>query len=103
MATGSFGAISWAVQGALFTLITVIAFMAGLAFNKATELAGSSFITTASNLYAVDLAGASLGILLTSTLLLPLLGMWATCMLLSAIVLGGLLIMLFFGKNTNFA
>ncbi|MFO7370956.1 MAG: methyltransferase [Bacteroidales bacterium] len=103
MATSSSGALSWAVQGALFILIAAIAFMAGLAFNRATVLANSSFITTASNLYAIDLAGAALGILLTSTLFLPLLGMWATCMLLSAIVLGGLLIMLLFGKNANFA
>ncbi len=103
MATSSSGWLSWLVQIVLFTLITAIAFMSGLAFNKATVLAGNSFIKTASNLYAIDLAGAALGILLTSTLLLPLLGMWATCMLLSAIVLAGLLMMLFFGKNTNFA
>ncbi|MBN1143485.1 MAG: methyltransferase [Bacteroidales bacterium] len=102
MAASSTEALSWAVQGTLFTLITAIAFMAGLAFNKATVLAGSSFITTASNLYAIDLAGAALGILLTSTLLLPLLGMWATCILLSVLVLAGLLILHLFGKSGNF-
>jgi spermidine synthase len=102
MATSYSGTPLWAVQGAMFTLITAIAFMAGLAFNKATVLTNSSCITTASNLYAIDLAGAALGILFTSMLLLPLLGMWATCILLSAIVLAGILIMQLFGKNANF-
>ncbi len=102
VATSSAGAPSWAIQGSLFALITVIAYLAGLAFNKATLLTRSSVVITASNLYAIDLAGAASGILLTSMLLTPLLGMWTTCMLLSGLVLAGLIIMYIFGKKANF-
>ncbi len=102
MTTSSAGALSWAVQGSLLTLITAIAFMAGLTFNKATLLANKSAIATASNLYAIDLAGSASGILSTSMLLLPILGMWTTSIMLSGLILAGLLIMHIFGKKANF-
>jgi predicted membrane-bound spermidine synthase len=76
--------------------------MAGLTFNKATFLTNSSIMATVSNLYAIDLAGAASGILLTSILLLPILGMWATSLLLSGLVLAGLLILQVYGKKANF-
>jgi len=64
---------------ALLTL--ALAFMVGMEFPVATRATPGDVAETASRLYTADFIGACLGALLASTLLIPLLGVMATCLL----------------------
>jgi spermidine synthase len=58
-----------------------LAMLVGMEFPVATQLARSEPTATAATVYAADFVGAALGALLASTLLIPLLGVAATCWL----------------------
>lgn len=69
------------VQGAIAGLTLVLACMVGMEFPMATRTSFGDVVGTASKLYTADFIGACLGALLASTLLIPLLGVMATCLL----------------------
>ncbi|MBF0104961.1 MAG: 4Fe-4S binding protein [Deltaproteobacteria bacterium] len=69
----------------------VLGFMIGAQFSLAAHLVFGGVEDTAGRLYAFDLAGACLGALTVSVVLIPILGMTGTCCLI-----GGLKIVTFF-------
>jgi spermidine synthase len=69
------------VQAAIALLTLALAFMVGMEFPLATRTSFRDVAGTASRLYTADFTGASLGALLASTVLIPLLGVTATCWL----------------------
>jgi spermidine synthase len=69
------------VQAAIALLTLVLASMVGMEFPLATRTSLGDVAGTASRLYTADFVGACLGALLASTLLIPLLGVTATCLL----------------------
>jgi spermidine synthase len=69
------------VQAAIALLTLVLASMVGMEFPLATRTSVRDVAGTASRLYTADFTGACLGALLASTLLIPLLGVTATCLL----------------------
>jgi len=73
------------VQAAIALLTLVLACMVGMEFPMATAAAFRDVVGTASRLYTADFVGASLGALLASTLLIPLLGVTTTCWLVAGL------------------
>ncbi len=69
------------VRAAIALLTLVLASMVGMEFPLATRTIFRDVAGTASRLYTADFTGACLGALLASTLLIPLLGVTATCLL----------------------
>jgi len=70
-----------AVRAAVPALTFGLAMLVGMEFPVAGQLERSEPTTTAAVLYTADFAGAALGALLASTVLVPLLGVAATCWL----------------------
>ena len=68
-------------QAAVAGMTFVLAGLVGMEFPLAGRSAFTGGAATASRLYTADFVGACLGALLTATLLLPLLGVAATCIL----------------------
>lgn len=79
---------------AMFALVTaLIGALTGAEFPVASRLTGSPPGETAGSLYAADLLGAGLGAAAVSLLLIPMAGIYATCLILMAVkvfILGGL-------------
>ncbi len=71
---GSARGHSWIVEGAFFLLTLLIALLIGSEFSLASMLRQGPVAATASRLYGADLAGAALGALLVSSILIPRLG-----------------------------
>jgi predicted membrane-bound spermidine synthase len=64
-------------------------------FPLASRVEAGAATTTASRLYTADFVGACVGALLASTLLIPLLGVAAVCLLTAALnVIGGVAVLL---------
>lgn len=76
-----------ASQVAIPALTLLLAVLVGTAFPLAAKLDFHTVATTASRLYTADYVGASLGALFTSTLLIPLLGVTAACLLTAGLCL----------------
>ena len=76
----------------LGTCATVFGLLGGLGYPPAVEVFSSERdeAQAGATLYASDLAGAALGALLVSTLVIPVVGLSQTCLLLAALSLGGL-------------
>ena len=68
-------------QGAILLCTFLLAFLAGWQFPLAGAVEPGGAAAAASRLYTADLAGASLGALLVSALLIPLVGVTAVCLL----------------------
>ncbi|MDZ7318805.1 MAG: hypothetical protein ONB11_06600, partial [candidate division KSB1 bacterium] len=93
----TFGVLFWLSKTALaavmmqlvFLMVIVGAgFIAGVQFPLASHLTyrqQEQVARIGGALYAWDLLGAVLGALLTSTMMVPLLGLWQTCLLLAAL------------------
>jgi spermidine synthase len=79
---------------AIFTSLTLIlAVLVGAQFPLANQLQFDGTATGASRLYTADFVGASLGALLASTLLIPLIGVMGVCLLTAALnVVGGVVV-----------
>ncbi len=79
---------------ATFALLTaVIGALTGAEFPVASKLTGAPPGEAAGSLYAADLLGAGLGAAAASLLLIPMAGIYTTCLILTAIkvfILGGL-------------
>jgi len=73
-----------AVQIIIAWLTFVLAALVGAQFPVANRAAFQGKITSASRLYTADFLGASLGALLASTLLIPLIGVTGVCWLTAA-------------------
>ena len=74
---------AWAAvcQGAIYSITFVVAVLTGLVFPLAAKLDFRDAAATASRLYTADYLGAALGALFVSTLLIPLIGVTAVCVL----------------------
>ena len=80
-------------ETALPLLTALLGALVGMAFPVAARADFDGTAPTASRLYAADLAGASIGALLTSTLLIPLVGIVYVCLLTAGLnVLSGVLV-----------
>jgi spermidine synthase len=69
-------------------LTFVVALLVGMEFPSATRTQTCDVAGTAARLYTADFVGASLGALVASTLLIPLLGVTATCLLTAGLNAG---------------
>lgn len=72
-------------QGIVLLLTFLLAALVGGQFPLAAAAESGDAAATASRLYTADLVGASLGALLVSALLIPLLGVMAVCLLTAAL------------------
>jgi spermidine synthase len=86
--------VSFTAIKAIITLLTLIlAVLVGAQFPLANRLVFDGTTTGAARLYTADFVGASLGALLASTLLIPLMGVLGVCLLTAAlnVLAGGVL------------
>lgn len=91
---GSSPAALFTVQAAIALFTLLLALLIGLEFSLAGQLRLAVVSLTASRLYTADFVGAALGALLASTLLIPVLGMTATCLLTAGLnLLGGIIVL----------
>jgi spermidine synthase len=82
-------AFSPVVQAVIPLLTFVLATLVGMEFPLANQVEFGNAATTASKLYTADFVGACLGALLTSALLIPLLGASAACLLAAGLNAAG--------------
>ena len=98
MALGQFSASAIAlvaVRAVIALLTFVLAMLVGMEFPVASQVEFDGASTTASRLYTADFVGASLGALLASTFLIPLIGVTAVCLLTAGLnVIGGVVVLL---------
>jgi predicted membrane-bound spermidine synthase len=73
------------VQTVIALLTFLLAALVGMQFPLASRLSTEDTAATASRLYTADFVGACLGALLPSTLLIPLIGVPAVCLLIAAL------------------
>ncbi len=73
------------VQTTVALLTLLLGGLVGMQFPLAGRLSADDATATASRLYTADFVGACLGALLPSTLLIPLLGVSAVCLLIAAL------------------
>ena len=82
-----------AIKAVIALLTLILAVLVGAQFPLANRLQFDGTATGASRLYTADFVGASLGALLASTLLIPLVGVMGVCLLTAALnaLAGGVL------------
>ncbi len=66
-----------------FLMVFILAFAIGYEFYLASELQTTGFSETSGTNYSTDLAGSAFGAFLTAIVLLPLLGLVATCLIVA--------------------
>ncbi len=96
LSLGSLGGAAAAEASRLVipVLALLLAVMVGMEFPLAGKLDFQGVTSTAARLYTADYLGAALGALLVSTLLIPLIGVWAVCLLTAAVnVLSGVVLL----------
>ena len=81
----AFAGSALAGQGIVLLLTLLLAALVGGQFPLAGAVEAGDVAATASRLYTADLVGASLGALLVSALLIPLLGVTTVCLLTAAL------------------
>jgi len=88
--------VSLVTVPAVIVLLTfVLAMLVGMEFPVAYQVEVDGVSATASRLYTADFVGASLGALLASTFLIPLMGVMAVCLLTAGLnVVGGAVVLL---------
>jgi spermidine synthase len=81
------------IKAVIALLTLILAVLVGAQFPLANQLQFDGTVTGASRLYTADFVGASLGALLASTLLIPLVGVMGVCLLTAAVnaLAGGVL------------
>jgi spermidine synthase len=81
------------IQAVIALLTLILAVLVGAQFPLANQLQFDGTAAGASRLYTADFVGASLGALLASTLLIPLVGVMGVCLLTAAlnVLAGGVL------------
>ncbi|MBM3476964.1 MAG: hypothetical protein FJX75_27145 [Armatimonadetes bacterium] len=93
-ATGMVVATGLLPVGVISLLMGLTGVAVGAAFPRALSLARSGDVRGATALYATDLIGACGGALLSGLILIPLLGMIATCLIVAAFAAGSMLLSL---------
>jgi len=88
-------------QAAIPVLALVLGVGVGLAFPLAGKVDFSAVTTTAARLYTADYLGAAVGALLVSTLLIPVMGVTAVCLLAAGLNILSGLILLVTGRETR--
>ncbi len=86
---GSAWSHSWMVEGVLFFMTLVIAVLIGSEFSLASALREGPVAASASRLYGADLAGAAVGALLVSSILIPRLGIFNVSYLVGGLSAAG--------------
>ena len=74
-------AAAWASWAAIPVMTLLLAMLVGLEFPLAGKVGFQEVTATAARLYTADYIGAALGALLVSTLLIPVLGVTAVCLM----------------------
>ena len=74
-----------AIKAIITSLTLILAVLVGAQFPLANQLQFDGTATGVSRLYTADFVGASLGALLASTLLIPLVGVTGVCLLTAAL------------------
>jgi spermidine synthase len=74
-------AAAWATWAAIPAMTLLLAMLVGLEFPLAGKVGFQEVTATAARLYTADYIGAALGALLVSTLLIPVLGVTAVCLM----------------------
>jgi len=83
------------VQVTIAGLTLLLAMLIGMGFPTACRVCFGNGVSTASKLYTADFVGASLGALLSSTFLIPLVGVTGVCLLTAGLnILGGTMLLL---------
>jgi predicted membrane-bound spermidine synthase len=83
------------IQTTIAGLTWLLAILIGMQFPTACRIRFENGAATASSLYTADFVGASLGALLASTFLIPLIGVTGVCLLTAGLnVLGGAVVLL---------
>ena len=83
------------VQATIAMLTFILAMLVGMEFPVASQAESGHVASTASRLYTADFIGASLGALMASTFLIPLMGVTTACLLTAALnVIGGAVVLL---------
>jgi len=91
--TGGTAASLLAIKAIFTSLTLILAVLVGAQFPLANRLQFDGTIAGVSRLYTADFVGASLGALLASTLLIPLIGVTGVCLLTAALnVVGGVVV-----------
>lgn len=92
---------SFIITQIIFSILTlIIAILVGMEFPLASKLQFKKVSTTAAQLYNADLIGASIGALLVSALLIPLIGLIKVCMIIAVLnIISGLIIII---KRKNY-
>jgi len=89
------GVAMWAAQAAIPLLTLLLAVLVGLEFPLAGKVSFAGVSSTAAQLYTADFVGAAVGALLVSTLLIPVMGVTAVCLLAAGLnVISAIVILL---------
>jgi spermidine synthase len=93
---GETQAAAWTAWAAIPVMTLLLAMLVGLEFPLAGKVAFQEVTATAARLYTADYIGAALGALLVSTLLVPILGVTAVCLIAAGLNLlaAGMMIIL---------
>jgi spermidine synthase len=91
-------AAAWASWAAIPVMTLLLAMLVGLEFPLAGKVGFQEVAATAARLYTADYMGAALGALLVSTLLIPVLGVTAVCLLSAGLNLLAAGVMIIFRK-----
>jgi len=93
------------ISANIFSVLPFVAgFVGGLQFPLANKIClgdSNSIGKTAGKTYAVDLAGSFLGALLISTLVIPIIGIYATCVAVALLNLLSLILLLYSTKRVS--
>jgi predicted membrane-bound spermidine synthase len=92
-------AAAWASWAAIPVMTLLLAMLVGLEFPLAGKVGFQEVTATAARLYTADYIGAALGALLVSTLLIPVLGVTAVCLMAAGLNLFAAGMMIIFSSN----
>jgi len=90
--------IAWISWPAIPVMTLLLAVLVGMEFPLAGKVGFQDVAATAARLYTADYIGAALGALLVSTLLIPILGVTAVCLLAAGLNLLSAAVMIVSGK-----
>ncbi len=89
---------AWSAWAAIPVMTLLLAILVGLEFPLAGKVGFQEVTVTAARLYTADYIGAALGALLVSTLLIPVLGVTAVCLMAAGLNLFAAGMMIIFSK-----
>ncbi len=78
---GGTAAAAWGAWAAIPAMTLLLAILVGMEFPLAGKVGFQEVAATAARLYTADYIGAALGALFVSTLLIPVMGVTAVCLM----------------------